>query len=157
MTASKYAELAAGILDLSYKQSAECALKALERPLRGCETWTGLDLVVRAECEAVIEMCPELCIEAVQNRFFGVDGLTAAFGRIYAGVAGGSEGVRSREFVPIDQFVGDVLAHVFLTTILTSVVLVPHSSFARVFEVLTLVLFLGDEVSFLRSSAEIRL
>jgi hypothetical protein len=134
MTAIRYGAMASSILEIAYRQSEQCALKAIERPLKGCEAWTALDLVVRGGCDAVIESCPQLCISAVQARFFGENG-------------GGSKTASgSAAFVPMDQFVGDVMAHVLLATVVTVAVLVPMSTLACLLEAAALVLFLGDEL-----------
>ena len=157
MTAIRYGAMAASILEIAYRQSEQCALKAIERPLKGCEAWTALDLVVRGGCDAVIESCPKLCISAVQARFFGENGgLLSAIGRIAAaatdGGSGGGGGSGSKTasggaaFVPMDQFFGDVMAHVLLATVVTVAVLVPMSTLACLLEAAALVLFLGDEL-----------
>ena len=50
---------------LDFKQSEECALMALERPLRCCPEWTAMDLVVKAECDKVPPMRAFIAFECV--------------------------------------------------------------------------------------------
>lgn len=50
MTALRYEELVALVLDEAHVQSEQCALMALEEPLQACDAWTPLDLVVMADC-----------------------------------------------------------------------------------------------------------
>ena len=89
-TAADYEGLAARILRRASLANPRRALAALERPLPACPGWTSLDLVVRADCRSLVELCPDLCLAAVQRRFFGVGGITAALarGKISLGIGG---------------------------------------------------------------------
>ena len=127
----------------------------------------------------VIERCPNLFITAVQNRFFGDGGVSAAIRRILpypirvavdaaaalvsriqealsdpdephaqpsaaAGVA--DHGADIQEFVPVYQFVGDVMAHCGLAALMTGLVLSSLTQTTFVLECVAGLLYLGDEV-----------
>ena len=85
-TADWYEGVAARILKAAFERSERCALRALQRPLKRCEQWTPLDLLARAECRRVMADCAELCIAAVQTRFYGEGSLVSALERMSDGV-----------------------------------------------------------------------
>jgi hypothetical protein len=128
----------------------------------------------------VIERCPHLFITAVQNRFFGDGGVSAALRRMLppplraavdavAAVAARAQAALSdpdeqhsqggaaaaaadlggdahEEFVPVYQFVGDVLAHCGLAALMTGLVLSSLTGVTFALECVAGFLYLGDEV-----------
>ena len=83
-TAAKYEGIAEGILKLAYEKSDRFTCQALEQPLKQCPQWTLLDLIAQGNCKGVISACPEVCIAAVQSRFYGDGSLVTILERMNA-------------------------------------------------------------------------
>jgi hypothetical protein len=103
-----------------------------------------VDLVVLAECHALVQRCRTLCIAAVQRRFYGPDErflpslrsllppyrnpaepADAAVVGAAVAVAGGGGGGAAW---PADHFAGDVASHLMLAGALTSVLLLRRAA-----------------------------
>jgi hypothetical protein len=80
--ADYYEGFVAKVLDQAYAQNAERTLTAIGQKYQQCRDWNTLDIIVHAECNKVVETCGDLCIEAVNRRFFGASDFKTSFSRL---------------------------------------------------------------------------
>jgi hypothetical protein len=113
-TASHFEDVAASVLRTAFEQSDRFALGALELQLKLCQEWTALDLVVKANCREVITKCPELCIAAVQRRFYGEGGFRAAVRRMTTALRGVLKFIMTGvdETVPVSEVVQERIVQI---------------------------------------------
>ena len=65
-----------------WQGSQRITRQALEQPLQQKADWTPLDLLIRAEARDLIKRNSQLCMEAVQSRFYGDGSLVFALQRL---------------------------------------------------------------------------
>ena len=68
----RYEEVAAEVLDWGWRRSEKYTLLALEAPLKQHGRWSALDLVVKGGGRAVVDRCPELCVQVRRRHVIGV-------------------------------------------------------------------------------------
>ena len=94
--AAFYELKASSILRAAHQRSEAHALKALELPLTRSTASTSLDLAIDGCCRQLIAKNSDLCIEAIQRRFYGHGGLLSSIRRINAAF----ESFLPRQMVP---------------------------------------------------------
>ena len=171
-----FADAAAAILNQTVRLSERCALRVLELPLgristthppagwslsgegrsrrRRAPDWTLLDLVLQAGGHHVVAACPQICVQAVQNRFYGCR--RALLPQWLGGSGGGGnriciiDGVGEGQTVAaasVDVFVLDVMVHVFLLSVMTVLVSCRDLPSIGWLEFLVLMVFVFEKVA----------